>query len=206
MGVSPGTGAGIGIALALLALFIAGPVAYKHRKRQRALAEAEHPTDGVLEAGQKPQLEDTAVSHTTWRNSNYASSNVSGPEMASLNESAGLGIQRRPISEAAGSEIGEVDGYEIPAEVDATDEGQRAELAIGAQSPYDGRRAELRSDALTPPEALEAQQHPHRHLAETNNAEARPTLDSGGGRMTSDTSLPNMPVLPGPVLPPKNRK
>ena len=79
--------------------------------------------------------------------------------MASLNGSAGLGIQRRPVSDAARSGAVEVDGAEIPAEVDATDERARAELDVGVQSPYGGLRAELRADTLTPPESLGLQQH-----------------------------------------------
>ena len=207
MGVSPGTGAGIGIAVGLLVLFLVGPVAYKHNKKRRASAQLQQtPTDSHLEAGQKAQLEDTAVSPNTWRNSNYASSTLSGPEVVSQNTSAGSGIQRRPISEAAGSEVAEADGAMIPAKTDAGDETARAELAVGGQSPYGGRRAELRADALTPPESLgQPPQHLSQLGAATTSAasHSRPVTAGNAARTTSDSSLEQMPVLPGPLLPPR---
>ncbi len=197
MGVSPGTGAGIGIALGLLILFIAGPVAYKHNKKRRLRLQSTQPVDNTLEDGEKAQLDGTPISPTTWRDSNYAASVISGPETVPQTMNAGLGIQQRPISEAAGSQVVEVDGIEVPAELHARDARQRAELD-NVQSAYGGRRAELRADALTPPESLGPST-----AAANALVSSRPPREGDIGRTTSDTSLPQMPVLPGPILPPK---
>jgi hypothetical protein len=201
MTVSPGTGAGIGIAIGLLVLFIAGPVAYRYNKRRR-IQQVNSPPENQLEAGEKPQLDGTPLSPSIWRNSNRASSIHSRSDVVQPDLEHGLGISGQPISEAGGSEIGEVDSRQLPAEISALNERNRAEFDIDIQSPYVGHRAELRSDALTPPESSKPNTLPTiPEPMHAQKAEQLPRQDSG-----ESGDLPQLPILPGPVLPPKVRK
>ena len=204
MGVSPGTGAGIGIACGLMLLFIAGPVAYRHRKKKREQQQQHQGND--LEASNKAQLADTEVSPVSiWR-----SSEISQwvPEMGTQHNNRGLGIgpgtiSRRPISEAAASEIAQTKGSEI-AEVDASGQRERVELGEGAQSP---NLAELSADLATPPNAsppAEPAVPPQPDTIAQHFARSAPEGFEGDAT-TPISGLPDVSALPGPILPPPKR-
>lgn len=148
MGVSPGTGAGIGIACFLLVLFIAGPVAYRHRKKTR-LQQQTSAKD--LEAEQTPQLDGSQVSPSTQRASGMSQIGQWIPEVDADREVRGIGIyvnrsREHPIPEADGQTIPEAHGQAV-AELHVERSDERAELDTGTRLP---ERAELRADLPTP--------------------------------------------------------
>ena len=204
MGVSPGTGAGIGIACALILLFIAGPVAYRNRKKKHLQEQQSRPTD--LETADKPQLANTEVSSPSWRASGMNATAQWAPEMATHHDATGLGIDvdrsyQRPISEAAGSEAARYEGSQI-AEVDASGQRERAELGHTVQSP---RPVELRADLPTPASSP-SYPEPTRLLesAPTRGSRYQHVANSLAADDTCPTSgLPDVSTLPGPLLPPQ---
>lgn len=140
MGVSPGTGAGIGIACFLVVLFVAGPVAYKHRKKKRLQQQMDNKD---LEAEPTPQLDGSQISPSIQRVSGMSQIGPWIPEADANRELRGIGIH---VDQNRGRPVPEADGQAV-AEMHVADTHARAELGTGTRSP---ERAELRADLPTP--------------------------------------------------------